>query len=487
MGQNVHFPHPVNPRAPDRVTGGSSSGSAAAVAGGLADIATGSDTGGSIRAPASFCGLIGLRTTHGRISLEGAMPLAPSLDTFGWFAEDIETYEKVADVLLGDDRHARAAHRGRCASPRSTRSSLGPDEAAEYARMVAHRRRRHRRRASRPLPVSVSIDDLYWCSAASRPTRPGQSTAPDRGEDARTSAPAVRGALRVRHDASAATPRQAEDDAAQRVSRRTRATCSATTVSWSCRPCPARRRKSAAIGDEFSDFRERALRLLCLSGLSGFPQITLPLGTVDGAPFGISLLGPPDSDIGAASGSAGASSKPPERLTPMDTLTRMRAFIDVVEAEGFSAAGAQDRPLQGAAVEICARAGGRARRAAAQPHDAAVLADRGRPHLLQARLRDRARDRQPRRRGARILRRRARPHQAVGAAHLRRCADRPVADRLRQGASRHRARDPSRRPLRRPGRGRLRPRHPHHPAGKFLADRPPAGALLASASAPRRS
>src|SRR5690606_22133090 len=74
IGQNVHFPHPVNPAAPDRVVGGSSSGSAAAVAGGLVDIATGSDTGGSVRAPASFCGLVGLRTTHGAITLDGIMP-----------------------------------------------------------------------------------------------------------------------------------------------------------------------------------------------------------------------------------------------------------------------------------------------------------------------------------------------------------------------------------------------------------------------------
>ena len=77
MGQNAHFSQPTNPAAPDRVTGGSSSGSAAAVAGRLVDIAVGSDTGGSIRAPASFCGLVGLRTTHGRIPLDGAMPLAP--------------------------------------------------------------------------------------------------------------------------------------------------------------------------------------------------------------------------------------------------------------------------------------------------------------------------------------------------------------------------------------------------------------------------
>ncbi|TGV77279.1 amidase, partial [Mesorhizobium sp. M00.F.Ca.ET.158.01.1.1] len=86
FGQNAHFPFPVNPAALDRVTGGSSSGSAAAVAGRLADIATGSDTGGSIRAPASFCVLVVLRAAHVRISLAGTMQLAPSFDTFGWFA-----------------------------------------------------------------------------------------------------------------------------------------------------------------------------------------------------------------------------------------------------------------------------------------------------------------------------------------------------------------------------------------------------------------
>jgi amidase len=88
-GINNYFGTPVNPLDPDRVPGGSSSGSAVAVADGDADIAYGSDTGGSIRIPAAFCGITGLKTTHGRIPLAGVWPLAVSLDTVGPMARDV--------------------------------------------------------------------------------------------------------------------------------------------------------------------------------------------------------------------------------------------------------------------------------------------------------------------------------------------------------------------------------------------------------------
>src|SRR6185369_17472419 len=88
--------------------GGSSSGSAAAVAAGLVDFALGSDTGGSVRAPASFCGVYGMRPTHGRIALDGACPLAPSFDTAGWFARDPTLLERVGRVLLGDHATGRS-------------------------------------------------------------------------------------------------------------------------------------------------------------------------------------------------------------------------------------------------------------------------------------------------------------------------------------------------------------------------------------------
>ncbi len=97
-GENFHYGTPVNPSAPGRIPGGSSSGSAVAVAGGLVDFSVGSDTGGSVRLPASYCGIIGMRPTHGRIPIEGAVPLAPSYDTVGWFARDaalfVPTYRR---------------------------------------------------------------------------------------------------------------------------------------------------------------------------------------------------------------------------------------------------------------------------------------------------------------------------------------------------------------------------------------------------------
>ncbi len=102
LGENAFDGTPVNVRAPGRVPGGSSSGSAAAVAAGLCDTALGTDTGGSVRVPASFCGLYGIRPTHGRINVAGMMPQAPTSDTTGWFARDAATFSKVSAVMLGE-------------------------------------------------------------------------------------------------------------------------------------------------------------------------------------------------------------------------------------------------------------------------------------------------------------------------------------------------------------------------------------------------
>ncbi len=102
-GINRHYGTPPNPRAPDRIPGGSSSGSAAAVALGEADIGLGTDTGGSVRVPAAYCGLYGLRTSHGVVSRHGLVPLAPGFDTVGWLTAHPYIMDRVNSVLLPGD------------------------------------------------------------------------------------------------------------------------------------------------------------------------------------------------------------------------------------------------------------------------------------------------------------------------------------------------------------------------------------------------
>src|SRR5262245_39094679 len=106
-GENFHYGTPVNPAAPERIPGGSSSGSAVAVAGRLSDFAIGSDTGGSVRIPASYCGIWGIRTTHAAISVEGVMPFAPTFDTVGWFARSGALLRDVGRCLLPAKNPAR--------------------------------------------------------------------------------------------------------------------------------------------------------------------------------------------------------------------------------------------------------------------------------------------------------------------------------------------------------------------------------------------
>ncbi|KAJ4957140.1 hypothetical protein NE237_013923 [Protea cynaroides] len=99
-GENIHYGTPVNPCAPDRIPGGSSSGSAVAVAAKLVDFSLGTDTGGSVRAPAAFCGIYGIRPSHGLISTSGVRDNSQSFDSVGWFARDPVVLNKVGRVLL---------------------------------------------------------------------------------------------------------------------------------------------------------------------------------------------------------------------------------------------------------------------------------------------------------------------------------------------------------------------------------------------------
>ncbi len=286
MGVNAHYGTPINSAAPDRVPGGSSSGSVAAVAAGLVDIGLGSDTGGSVRMPASFCGVYGIRTTHGRIDLANVMALAPSFDTVGWFARDAETFARAGAaygmdasragrpqrLLIADDAFARADDDTRAAlQPTLDRLSqsfdtvetiaLAPDgfEALRKVFMVCQ---------------AAEVWQVHgdWVTAAQPSFGPGIKQRFEMA--AKITSDELAAASDTRTDISARLYDLLGDE---------------TVIALPTSPGPAPLRSADEGG--LNDFRLAALDLLCSAGLAGLPQINIPAGTVGGAPVGLSLIG----------------------------------------------------------------------------------------------------------------------------------------------------------------------------------------------------
>ena len=291
-GQNAHFGSPVNGAAPDRISGGSSSGSASAVSNGLCDFAVGSDTGGSVRGPANHCGLVGLRPTHGRVSLKGALDLAPSLDTCGWFTRDVPTFARVADVLLGADA-SPLPDPIRLLAPRDVWALLAPEVVAAQAGPRA--RIEAVLGAAAPVEVVLeSFEAMYWGFRHQQGREAWRTDGALIDRFAPPLGPGVKERFAWAREVSAA---QYEESAAFRA--RFKAHLAVLLGSDGVLLMPTMPDVAPLVSaDEafLEDYRNRATRLLCGAGLAGFPQLSVPLGSRLGAPLGISLLGSAGSD-----------------------------------------------------------------------------------------------------------------------------------------------------------------------------------------------
>jgi amidase len=291
FGENAHYGTPVNPRAPGRVPGGSSSGSASAVSGGSVDFALGSDTGGSVRVPASFCGLYGLRPTHGRIPLDGILLQAPSYDTIGWFARDVDLFARVGVVLL----------RSNMREVRPRRLVIAEDafEVADEAVQDA----------LRPLVDRIASLIGNHTTARLAPARLSDWSSQQQVLQGREAWETARDwidrvnprfsfevAERYRF-ASAISDADVESaKTAQKaiVTRLNAILVDGAVVCLPTTPTPAPPR-----GERLSTrnvLRPRISTLTCIAGTTGTPQINLPLAQVDGLPVGLSLLGARGSD-----------------------------------------------------------------------------------------------------------------------------------------------------------------------------------------------
>jgi amidase len=292
-GKNAHFGTPVNGGAPARIPGGSSSGSASAVSSRLCDFALGTDTGGSVRGPASHCGLFGIRPTHGRVSLEGCHDLAPSFDTAGYFTRDGATFSRVGEVLLGGDADPL---------PEKPRLLIAKDAFALLERPVREALQPAVNQVEALLGSSEEMDvaaegftSLYW---AMRYIQSREAWAVNGAMIDRFQPPLGPGvADRFVFSRDVTDVQVAEAQVIRSAFRRRLQAMVGQDAVLVLPTMPDVAPLLSESDDALNDYRNNALKLLCLSVLSGLPQVSMPLASRLGAPLGLSVMGPAGSDM----------------------------------------------------------------------------------------------------------------------------------------------------------------------------------------------
>lgn len=289
-GENVWHGTPTNPAAPDRFPGGSSCGSAAAVAARLCDIAMGSDTGGSVRIPASYCGIYGIRPSWGAVSLTGACPLGPAYDTAGWFASRAAVLRLAGDVLL----------------PPGGEGPLGPllkvqeawvNAEPATATALAEALGAVESVMGSALPVQVApegLDALYEHFRCAQAVEAWTSLGPWIEATNPQFGPGVKERFAA---AKAMDPGKAAAGRAFRrvLQARLRGLLGGGAVLvYPTSPGPAP--LLAATQAEQNAVRERTMGVTAIAGLCGLPEVTIPAARVGGAPVGLSLVAAPGRD-----------------------------------------------------------------------------------------------------------------------------------------------------------------------------------------------
>jgi amidase len=285
LGENAFEGTPLNPAAPGHVPGGSSSGSASAVAQGLCDTALGTDTGGSVRVPASFCGLYGIRPTHGRVNLTGMLPQAPSSDTTGWFARDAQTFARVSEVLLSE-----AVGEGlpiRLLVATDAFGFAGPAVADALQPMLAGLRKV----VPQVEEVVMAPPGLSVWGRAQRVLQPVEAWETFREwverDNPRFAFSVAKGLV------LGAMSSEADRGWAELMRREVRGRLRhlltpGTILAMPTTPFPAP--KAGLPLNALTPLRDQILCLCAQGGLAGHPQVNLPGATVEGRPVGLSIL-----------------------------------------------------------------------------------------------------------------------------------------------------------------------------------------------------
>jgi amidase len=292
IGDNAHFGAPINASAESRFTGGSSSGSAAAVAHGLVDFSLGTDTGGSVRAPASNCGIFGLRPSYGHVSLSGVHALAPSFDTCGWFARDLDVLARVTQVLLNKCIE-ELTYEPAILRPFDLWALVRPDISETFR------------------AAETSLQEVFGASAVCQATlrSPQQMVEGFRviqgfeaweihGAWLSQYQPKLGPGVKERFKWASSVSRE-QYLAALRFKRDFTSFIGDAIGESGVLIIPTvgdiAPLRSASF-DALEAYRGRCFSLLCVAGLAGLPQLSLPVARYQGSPVGLSLIGPVGSD-----------------------------------------------------------------------------------------------------------------------------------------------------------------------------------------------
>jgi amidase len=285
-GVNAHYGTPPNLRAPGRIPGGSSSGSAAACSANACDFALGSDTGGSIRVPASFNGVYGLRPTHGRVDLGGAMAMAPSFDVAGWFANGTGVLRRVGAVLL----------QGSAVRAGITRLLIASDAFAQADPEVVALCQEFLGRGTQLLPprseqaiAPAGFDDWREAFRVVQAKEVWETF----GAFITQTKPKLGPGIKERMDFAARVTGE-EANRSREILAGARAHIRAALPPGTIMTLPTAPSIApllAATAEALELFRVRTMRLTCVAGLAGLPQISVPVGTVAGCPAGLSFVG----------------------------------------------------------------------------------------------------------------------------------------------------------------------------------------------------